>query len=110
MRKWAGLVALCSVLMTVGCVAPFNAPVVPPVGAFFTKYDAPLTTEGVGQSVGTKQGKASMVNVLALVAFGDCSLDAAARDGNLSTIEYVDYSYLNVFGMFQSFTVIVHGN
>ncbi len=81
----------------------------PPAGGLFTNFKAPLGTEYTGQSVETKQGQASSSSILFLFAFGDCSLEAAAEEGGLSTITHCDYSYLNVMGLYQKFTIIAHG-
>jgi len=109
MRRLAKVTALCvGVLLVGGCA--FQAPVVPPAGGLYTSYSAPLTTELHGQGTATRTGEASTQAVLGLVAWGDCSLDAAAEEGGLSTIEYCDYSYLNVvLGVYQKFTVTAHG-
>jgi len=109
MGKLACVAALCAVLAcSVGCA--FQAPVIPPTGFLFTNYEAPLTTEfdetGVG---GLKKGEASSMCVLWLFAFGDCSLQAAAEQGGLSSINYCDYAYLNVLGVYQKFTIVARG-
>ena len=108
MRRFATVLALCGVLWAAaGC---FRAPVIPPTGLLFSQYNAPLTSEFDGTpATALKTGEASSTSVLGLVAFGDCSLDAAAGAGELSTIEYCDYSYLNVLGVYQQFTVVAHG-
>lgn len=109
MRRFAAVLALCGALwVTTGCA--FRAPVIPPTGLLFSNYNAPLTTEFDGTPAsGLKKGEASSMSVLSLFAFGDCSLNAAAEEGGLSTIEYCDYSYLNVLGLFQKFTLVAHG-
>ncbi len=110
MRKLVMLTAVVSVgLAAVGCTG-FRAPVVPPYGWAFTQYTAPLTSELAGQSVPPKRGEASSAAVLGLVGWGDCGLEAAAKDGGLATIQYCDYSVLNVLGVYTSFTVIAYGN
>ncbi|MDP6438202.1 MAG: TRL-like family protein [Candidatus Brocadiia bacterium] len=111
MRKIGKVLAVCLVLvMAVGCAFPYTAPVVPPVGSFFSQISAPISTDfNEATAVATKHGSASSSSVLWLVAFGDCSIDAAAEEGELSKIHYADYTYLNVLGFYQNFTVTVHG-
>lgn len=106
-RRLMVLATLALVLGVAGCA--YRAPVVPPVGGLFSNYDAPLTTEYDGQMVASKTGEASSSSVLGLFAFGDCSVQSAAKDGNLNSISYCDYSYFNVLGVFQTFTVKAHG-
>lgn len=103
------LLGLCGVLSVAVSCAGFVAPVVPPSGTLFSNYKAPLSTEFTGQAVAQKHGEASSLCVLWLFAFGDCSLDAAAKGGNLTSISYCDYAYLNVLGFYQQFTVIAYG-
>ena len=108
MRRFATVLAMCGVLWAAaGC---FRAPVIPPTGLVFSQFNAPLTTEFDQTAAnGLSTGEAASTSVLGLVAYGDCSLDAAAKAGGLSTIEYCDYSYLNVLGVYQKFTVVAHG-
>jgi len=47
--------------------------------------------------------------ILGLVATGDASTEAAAREGGISTIHSADYSYFNVLGVYQRYETIVHG-
>lgn len=43
-------------------------------------------------------------------SWGDCSLDAAVRDGGLARVDYADYEYVSVFnGFFSKTTVYVYG-
>ena len=108
MRALAGVAALCLVL--VGASGCYSTPVMPPIGIAYADIKAPLTAEAEKPAVTTQHGEASSESVLGLIAWGDCSLATAAGNGKLSTIEYVDYSYTNVvFGVYQKFTVIVHG-
>jgi hypothetical protein len=111
MRKLAMALGLCGILVVLsGCVG-YLAPVMPPAGLLFSSTGAPISTNFDGSTaVASKQGSASSMAVLGLLAFGDCSLDKAARDGNLKQIHYADYKYLNVLlGVYQGFTVTVHG-
>ncbi len=50
-----------------------------------------------------------MTSILGAVSWGDCSINAAAKDGGLSTIDSADYKYYNILGVYQTFTTIVHG-
>jgi hypothetical protein len=110
MRTLAGVWALGVVMMlSAGCYF-YSAPVMPPVGVIYSDYKAPLTVQLQGQTVTQQKGQAGSSSILGLIAWGDCSLQSAAKDGNLSTINYADYSYLNViFGVYQKFTVTVYG-
>jgi hypothetical protein len=110
MRTMAGFAALCAVAaLTLGC--QYTAPVKPPMGGLFSSYSAPMSTQFTGQSTPAKTGQASAESVLGLVAWGDCSLQTAAKNGGLATIDYCDYEYVNVvLGIYQKFTTKAHGN
>ena len=86
-----------------GC-APYS-----PVGAgaLFTNVTGPL--EATSNSESTKIGKATCVNVLAIVAVGDCGIEAE-RAGGIKEVVSVDGTSTTVWYFFSSFTTIVRGN
>jgi len=108
MRALAGFAALCAVVLAAsGC---YTTPVMPPMGVIYADVRAPLTAEAEKPNVTEQKGEASSQSILGLIAWGDCSLDTAAKNGKLTEIEFADYSYMNViFGVYQKFTVVVHG-
>lgn len=95
-----------SIFVLSGCL---SAPFQPPTGGVFSNYQAPLSIDHNKTAITTKKGEASAICVIGLISFGDCSTQTAAQNGNLATIEHTDYEYLNVLGIFQKTTVIVHG-
>lgn len=97
----------CSALLMTACMV---APVVPPQGFVYTGYKAPLDLDQNKTAVATKSGRASTITILGMVAFGDASIEAAARDGGIQTIESADYQFTSVLGFFQQYTTIVYGN
>ena len=102
------LASLVMLFALTSCIG-FNAPVVPPPGIFFQNTKAPLDVNFNQTKMYDKQGESSSMSVLNLFAFGDCSINKAARNGNVKTIEHADYEYLSILGLFQKFTVIVYG-
>jgi hypothetical protein len=99
---------LCLLSMSLnGCM--YVAPVMPPQGLLFSNIAAPIDTDAESTPTSSKVGESSTSTVLGLFSFGDASLDTAARNGNLTKIEYIDYTYLNVLGLFQQFTIRAHG-
>jgi len=103
MKVSIGVVMVASACLC-GCV---SAPFQPPSG-LLARTRAPLSTDGNWQA-GKKSGAASAECVLGIYAWGDCSITAAARNGGLKRVDYVDYSYDNVFGIWQKVTVTAHG-
>lgn len=89
-----------------GClVAPFE----PPMGMIFSDVKAPLMVDYDKAQVSPKSGRAESVCILGLVTTGDNSIQAAAAQGGIQTIEHVDYQYFNVIGVYQKTTVVVFG-
>jgi len=107
MHMKLGLAAVTSsVMFLTGCL---SAPFVPPLGGVHSNVNAPLSVDHNRSTVTTKQGEASSVCILGLVSFGDASTQSAAESGGLKTIQYLDYNYFNVLGIYQETTVIAHG-
>jgi hypothetical protein len=101
------LTTAAALALVAGC---FTAPVVPPVGFVFTNSQAPLDVDMNQTQLGSKTGKASVISILGLFSFGDASTATAARDGGITTIRHADYEFLNVLGIYQSFTTVVRGD
>lgn len=109
MRTIKLLVILCAAaLILTGC--GYFAPVIPPQGGVVTVVKAPLDTDVEKTDLGTKTGSASSFSILNLVAFGDCSITAAARNGGLNKVNQADYKYINILFVFQKFETIVYGD
>jgi len=98
----------CFALLAIGAAGCLCAPFQPPP-AIVADYSAPLSTEG-NWKTGSKTGKAEAICVLGIVATGDCSLNAAIKDGGLKSVSYADYDYFNVLGIYQRVTVKVVGD
>ena len=110
MRKLMLLLCVGAVLiLSAGCTL-YRAPVMPPVAGLVTSVEMPLTTNvGPNTPVSTKQGSATVMNVLGILTVGNAGLDAAAKDGGLQQIHYADYSYFNLLWIFQTFTTTAYG-
>ena len=46
-------------------------------------------------------------SVLAIVATGDCSLEAAKKDGNIDHVNHVDWEADNILGVIGNYQVTV---
>ena len=99
---------ICLVIFT-GCGVGYWAPVIPPQGGLISITSAPLDTDAENTNLGSKTGESSSHNILGLVAFGDCSVYSAARDGGLNTVNHIDYKYLNILCIYQCFTTVAYG-
>lgn len=97
-----------------------KAPVVPPTGWIFTDIQAPMDYDlnNNGQSTpleGLRKGSSEVmyINPWPLISvpisFGDASIQESAGAGNISTVEYADYEYFNVIGVYSTMTVNAYG-
>jgi hypothetical protein len=59
--------------------------------------------------VGGKVGTAEVMNILGLVAIGDCSIKTAADSEKITKINFVDYEKFSVMGLFTRYTTRVIG-
>jgi hypothetical protein len=61
----------------------------------------------------TKRGTACVTNILMFAAFGDSSIEAAKKEGDVKNVAYVDRSYKAFwfyFPFFQEGCTVVKGN
>jgi hypothetical protein len=104
MKKISLLILALFVAVTLyGCATPY------PMGMIYTEVKAPVAT-GDGSISYSKTGTSKATSVLGLVATGDCSIKAAAANGNIRTIKYVDYDAKNILGIFGEYTTTVYGD
>jgi hypothetical protein len=108
LKKLIFLSTLLVLLLASSCVI---APVVPPLGGIYSSIEAPLDIDIDKTTIGSKQGEAHCTSIFWLVAFGDCSTQRAAQNGNIQNINHADYSFTNILlGIYQSLTVKVYGD
>jgi len=109
MRACTGALA-CVVLMfaAAGC-----AGVAPQLGLVHAdvRYPEPHIAAAavLSDGVGTKRGEATSMNIMGLVALGDCSLEAAMRDGGITTVYTVDHYLKCILGVYAEWTTVVTG-
>ena len=98
------LISFAALILS-GCA--YNSPV---PGLVFTGTTFPsgdkvrLDSETAG-----KQGKSSCYSVFALVAFGDCSIKSAMKDGGITKIHHVDSTSKNFLFFMFKYDTIVYG-
>jgi hypothetical protein len=105
MRKvLAGLLFLTIAGLLVSGCAMVGAPV---NGFIYTDLNAPFAA--TSNAASTKTGTAECSSILGLVATGDCSIAAAARNGQITKIHHVDHDAFSVLGIYAKFTTKVYG-
>ena len=105
-KKLSVAACVMSTLLFMGC---FVAPVVPPRGALYSDMDAPLDIDVDNTKITGKRGESSTHCILGLVSYGDASIRTAAENGQIKTVEHVDYEFFNIFFFYQKFTTVVYG-
>lgn len=102
MKKLWFVFALVAVSMLMGCAMLI------PMGSMYTEVKLPVTaTSNSGAS--TRTGEANCTSVLALVAVGDCSIEAAKKNGGITKVNHVDWEAKSILGIYGSYKVIVSG-
>ncbi len=96
-----------------GCVAP-KSEFVPPGGALFAYYKAPLLVYFDDAAVSRNSGDASASYFHDPIftgldfAWDGCSLDTAVQNGQFNRVGSADYSFFNVLGIYAKTTVHVY--
>lgn len=86
-----------------GCASSF------PYGGIYTELQLPAeATSNVISS--PKVGTAECKSYLSMVAIGDCSIEKARKDANITKINYVDWDARNILGIYGEYKVTVYGD
>ena len=117
------ILAVAALLLTTGCsvMDGSHMGVVPPQGLIFSSYSAPMApmpdetgllgTRTPGMKVGLASAKCFTWPWPQLsFGWGDCSLDTAAKEADITEIQYADYHMLSVLGIWQCATARAYGN
>lgn len=102
------LLKLVAAIAVVAMLLPSCALVKSPLSAtVYTDVKAPVAV--TGNAVSNKVGTSKAQSYLGVVAVGDASIDAAAKQGGITKIHHVDEHATNVLGVFARYEVIVYG-
>jgi hypothetical protein len=106
MKKLALVAAVAGLLLASGCAVTPS----PVVGILFTDVKYPSYYDGASEmGPGSKTGMATAEGILALVATGDASVEAACKNGGISKIRTVDQHAWSILGIYTKFTTRVTG-
>lgn len=97
MNKTIAIAILSSALLS-GCFINVRGPAL----ATPTKMDATSMD---------RQGEATCYGILWTgISWGDCSVNAAMKDGHIDKVHHVDSQFTNIlFGIYGHYTTVVHG-
>ncbi|MDT8447762.1 MAG: TRL domain-containing protein [bacterium] len=100
------LALLASALLLSGCAAT-SAPV---SGIVFTNVkSAQLVGNAEVSGRALRTGEAKCKSILGMFATGDCSLEAAKKDGNITEVVTVDAESFSVLGFYAGYNLVVKG-
>lgn len=94
--------AAAAALACAGCVKT------PVAGGIYTDIKDGMAV--TGNAASTKVGTAEIKGYAGVVALGDASIQAAARDAGITRIHHVDYQTKSYVGLYTIYTVIVYGD
>ena len=99
-----------------GCVA-YKAPVMPPQGAIWTEFRAPLVFPKAGTRIGdlsdckkhTKYICIPVYRPALSVAWDEMAIASAAREAGFKEVLYADYRLLSVLGTYAELELNLYG-
>jgi hypothetical protein len=103
------VLAALSALALSGCgYTMFTSPT---VGGIYTGTTSPSDLTMDTTQVGNlKTGTAECMSVLAIAAWGDCSVEAAMKSGGIKKIHHVDHQTFSIIlGVYNKYTTVVYG-
>lgn len=101
--------ALCLSLGLVMSGCMIRSPVVPPVGMWYNETTFPVDITFGPNDIGPTSGSSDACSVLGLVAWGDASVESAAKSAGIKQIDHVDAYYFNVLGVYMKYETTVYG-
>ncbi len=82
-----------------------------PVGVVYTDVSNPIDHAiGDGSLAGLKKGESESKSYFGLIAVGDGSINAAAKNGRITRIKYVERKVNSVLGVVGTYTTVVYGD
>lgn len=115
MRFLVAIILALGLIAGTGCTM-YRAPFQPAHGLLVSSVKAPLSVDFDRTEVAGNTGTASSMFVsipftdnLLSFAWNDCDIASAARNGGLDQVEYADYEFLQILGLFGRMTVVAHG-
>ena len=104
MKKALNILAVGAVALSLGgCATSY------PVGGLITEIQLPVAvTDNNGSA--SKVGEANCASYIGMVATGDCSLETAKKNGNITKVKHVDWHVDNLLGIIGKYKLVVYGH
>ncbi len=79
-----------------------------PIGTIYTELVLPVAVTSNG-AASPKVGTAECTSILAMVATGDCSIEAAKQNGGITKVHHVDWDVKSIMGIQSVYKLTVYG-
>lgn len=99
-KKLIAAIIGASAVLT-GCATTY------PVGGLYSKVTLPF--QATDNATVLKKGEATCQSILSLVATGDCSIEAAKKNGGIHKVSHIDWDVENILGIIGTYKVTVYG-
>jgi len=104
MKKTLKILALASVASGItACATPY------PIGGIMTNVSLPVQVTS-NDGAPSKVGEATCKSYLAMISTGDCSIDAAVKNGGISKVHHADWHAKNFLGLVGTYKLMVYGD
>ncbi|HFD13417.1 MAG TPA: TRL-like protein family [Crenotrichaceae bacterium] len=80
-----------------------------PIGAVYTDLALPVQATDEHGSY-SKVGRSTCISYVAMVAQGDCSVNAAKRDGGITSVHHMDWRVHSLLGIISRYELSVYGD
>jgi hypothetical protein len=102
MKKFWIVIAVFVIFVLMGCATMI------PIGTLYTEQKLPMMVTSNGGS-SSKIGRAQCTSIMGLIAWGDCSIAAAKKNGGIKKIYSVDWKVKNILGIYGTYDLVVTG-
>ena len=102
MKKILASVAMLAAVVLTGCASTY------PAGSLYQELKMPITATSA-KCINCKKGYSEATSILGLVATGDASIEAAAKQGGITVIHHVDWEVKNILGIIGNYRCNVYG-
>lgn len=101
-------ILISMLVISASATAAFADGLFTPHGNIFAETTTPFSTYFDSNVKPLKSGEATCKNYFFIVAKGNCSIQNAMRDGNITKIQSIDRKNKNIM-LYQKSTIVVHG-
>jgi hypothetical protein len=99
---------ICAAFLATGCIPLGMNNTFVKSGGIYTNVSIPNSAMDANARV-VKSGKGECKSVLGIVAWGDCSVQAAMKNGRLKKVHHVDNKVMSILFFYSKTTTVAYG-